>query len=207
MEEKQISEQESLRLIQQMIQTAKQEQKDDGKSWIVWGWMLFCASFFSFLNIVFHWGLNQFIFWNAFGILTIVLFVAEFFRKAFGSKRGPVKTYTKELFEKLNLGFFLTLMLIILSMNVWLGGLQVPPQKGFAMLLGLYGFWILIYGSVLNFKPSIVGAYLTWLFAFASLFVTQFEITMLIHAVAVLCGYIIPGHIANREFNKTKVSR
>jgi hypothetical protein len=62
----------------------------------------------------------------------------------------------------------------------------------------------LIYGAVLNFKPSIIGAYITWAFAFASLFVDRFDYTMLLHAAAVLCGYIIPGHIANREFNKVK---
>jgi hypothetical protein len=88
-------------------------------------------------------------------------------------------------------------MLIIFSIN-----LGVHPTKGFALLLGLYGFWILIYGTVLNFKPSVIGAYITWGFAFASLFVDQFEWTMILHAIAVLCGYIIPGHIAYKEFNK-----
>jgi hypothetical protein len=47
-----------------------------------------------------------------------------------------------------------------------------------------------------------IGGYITWAFAFASLFVNQFEYTMLLHAGAVLCGYIIPGHIAYKEFNK-----
>jgi hypothetical protein len=77
----------------------------------------------------------------------------------------------------------------------------VDPRKGFGLLLGLYGFWILIYGAVLNFKPSIIGAFITWAFAFASLFVKSFEHTMLLHAIAVLAGYIIPGHIAYKEFN------
>ncbi|HEY0751806.1 MAG TPA: hypothetical protein VGD26_11660, partial [Chitinophagaceae bacterium] len=76
--------------------------------------------------------------------------------------------------------------------------------KGFSLLLGLYGFWILIYGTVLNFKPSVIGAFITWAFAFVSLFVPpdRFDLTMLIHAVAVLCGYIIPGYMANRQFRK-----
>ena len=110
-----------------------------------------------------------------------------------------MRTYTKDLFEKLNVGFVISLMLIIFSMN-----LGVNPLKGFGLLLGLYGFWILIYGAVLNFRPSIIGAYVTWAFAFVSLFVDSFEWTMLAHAAAVLCGYIIPGHIAYSEFNKKK---
>lgn len=196
MEERRISEQESLLIIQQMIHTAKAEQKDDGKGWIIWGWLLFCASFFTFLNLKFNW-VSTFFFWNAFGVLTMLLISYEIVRFNLLKRKEKVRTYTKDLFEKLNIGFFFSLMLIILSMN-----LGVSPLKGFGLLLGLYGFWILIYGAVLNFKPSIIGAYITWVFAFATLFVKEFEWTMLLHAAAVLCGYIIPGHIANREFNK-----
>src|SRR5690606_41639450 len=65
--------------------------------------------------------------------------------------------------------FFISLAVIIVSMNT--GG--VHPTKGFALLLGLYGFWILIYGVVLNFKPSVIGAYVVFAFALASLFVAQ----------------------------------
>jgi hypothetical protein len=91
-------------------------------------------------------------------------------------------------------------MLIIFSIN-----LGVSPVKGFALLLGLYGFWILIHGTILNFKPSIIGAFITWGLAFAGLFVPTFEWTMLLHSIAILCGFIIPGYIANAEFKKIKL--
>jgi hypothetical protein len=203
MEEKHITEQESLHIIQQMIQTAKAEQKDDGKGWIIWGWLIFLASTFTYLNLQFNW-VNTFFFWNFFGLATFFLFAFQIGQKFFGKNRHQVKTYTNDLFQKLNIGFFIALMLIILSINIGFPNYNVHPVKGFALLLGLYGFWILIYGAVLNFKPSIIGAYITWAFAFASLFVDRFDYTMLLHAAAVLCGYIIPGHIANREFNKVK---
>lgn len=196
MEDKQLTEHESLRLIQQMIDTAKHEQKDDGKGWIIWGWLIFLASIFTYFNMILHWA-SSFFFWNLFGLATLVIFAVQLVRYFFIKKRTRVKTYTQDLFDKLNTGFFISLMLVIFSMN-----LGVPPTKGFALLLGLYGFWILIYGAVLNFKPSMIGAYLVWGFAFASLFVDDFRWTMLLHAAAVLCGYIIPGHMANAAFNK-----
>jgi hypothetical protein len=196
MEEKALTERESLQLIQQMIQTAKAEQKDDGKGWIIWGWMIFLAALFSYLNLKLHW-VNTFFFWNLFGAASLLLFLYQAFRYFFVKRPVRVKTYTQELYQKLNTGFVISLMLIIFSMN-----LGVHPVKGFALLLGLYGFWILIYGAVLNFKPSIIGAYITWAFAFASLYVPTFEWTMLLHAAAVLCGYIIPGHLAYIQFNK-----
>jgi hypothetical protein len=198
MEERELSEKESLRLIQQMIHTAKQEQKDDGKGWIIWGWLLFLASVFTYLNLKFTW-VSTYFFWNIFGLISLLLLIFETVRYILVKRKDRVRTYTKDLFEKLNVGFVISLMLIIFSMN-----LGVNPLKGFGLLLGLYGFWILIYGAVLNFRPSIIGAYVTWGFAFISLFVDSFEWTMLAHAAAVLCGYIIPGHIAYSEFNKKK---
>lgn len=198
MEERELSEKESLRLIQQMIHTAKQEQKDDGKGWIIWGWLLFLASVFTYLNLKFTW-VSTYFFWNIFGLISLLLLIFETVRYILVKRKDRVRTYTKDLFEKLNVGFVISLMLIIFSMN-----LGVNPLKGFGLLLGLYGFWILIYGAVLNFRPSIIGAYVTWAFAFISLFVDSFEWTMLAHAAAVLCGYIIPGHIAYSEFNKKK---
>ena len=197
MEQKPMTERESLEVIQQMIFAAKVEQKDDGKGWIIWGWLIFAASVFTILNMIFDWHSSTFFFWNVFGIITLIFFFFQIAMFLFGKKTSRVKTYTKDLFDKLNTGFFLSLMLIIISINV-----GVPPTKGFALLLGLYGFWILIYGAVLNFKPSIIGAYITWIFAFASLFSPDFMWTMILHAGAVTAGYIIPGHIANIEFNK-----
>ena len=197
-QEKKLTEQESLLIIQQMIQTAKQEQKDDGKGWILWGWLLFAASVFTFINLKTLWFSNYF-FWNMFGIASLLLLLYSVLKSIFIKKTKKVKTYTAEMFQKLNIGFFISLMLIIVAINR-----GVPPVQGFSLLLGLYGFWILVYGSALNFKPSIIGAYITWACALAGLFVHTFDWTMVIHATAVLLGYIIPGHLANNEFNKTQ---
>ena len=53
---------------------------------------------------------------------------------------------------------------------------------GYALLVNLYAFWILIYGTALNFRPSIIGAYGTWAFGVVALFVQDFEQVMLLHA-------------------------
>jgi hypothetical protein len=208
MEEKNLSEQESLQIIQQMIDTAKQEQKDDGVGWIIWGWLLFFASVFTWMNIQYHWFKDIALFWNAFGICVALYWIYRIIIYATGRTRGKVKTYTADLFAKLNSGFFIFLLLIIFSMNIPIRG--VPPAKGFMLLTGLYGFWILVYGTALNFKPSIIAAYITWAIAFAGLYIYEidateegeFKLVMLVHALAVLVGYIIPGHLANREFRK-----
>lgn len=210
MEEKQLSEQESFLLIQQMINTAKKEQKDDGAGWILWGWLLFAASVLTVLNIRFHWSGDRFLFWNVFGAFTIVYFLYKTIVYFFLNKTQRVKTYTSDLFARLNTGFFISLLFIIISINVGSRLLYnkygvddgTPVRIGFALLINLYAFWVLVYGTALNFKPSVIGAYCTWTIGFAALFVKTFEQVMLLHALAVLAGYIIPGHIANKEFKK-----
>ena len=198
MEEKNISEHESLLIIQQMIQSAKREQRDSGKGWIVWGWRLFLASVLTVFNLHFRW-FQTYFFWNLFGIATIVIFLYEIIMARISKKPQRVRTYTRDLFEKLNIGFFISLMFIIVSMN-----LNLSPMLGFPLLVNVYGFWILIYGTATNFKPSIFGAYMAWAFGIAALFVETFEWVMIMHALAVLFGYIIPGHIANLAFRKTE---
>lgn len=200
MEDKTLSEHESMLLIQQMIHTAKQEQKDDGKGWIIWGWMLFTTSLLTFLNLQAHWT-SAFFFWNLFGLASMLLLLFQVVRHFFGGHAVRVTTYTQDLLKKLNIGFFLFIVLIVLAMNI----AQLQPKVGFALLLGLYGFWALIYGSVLSFKPSVVGACFTYAFAVASLFVSTFASTMLLHAAAVLCSYIIPGHMAHTAFKNLKI--
>ena len=86
MDEKQISGQESLLIIQQMIDTAKKEQKDDGMGWILWGWLLFLASVFTYINLYTRW-VSVFFFWTAFGIVSLLIGLFEVVRVSFFRKK------------------------------------------------------------------------------------------------------------------------
>jgi hypothetical protein len=189
---------DSLAVIQQMINTARREQQDSGKGWIIWGWLLFTASISSFINM-YTGTFSQYFFWNLFGLLTLAMLVYSVAIALLGKSKERIKTYTGELYRRLNIGFFITLMLIIVSINT-----GVTPTKGFALLMALYGFWALIYGATSNFRPSIYGSYFTWACALAAMFVHDFRWTMLLHGIAVLGGYIIPGHTANYQYRKTR---
>ncbi|MFT3825679.1 MAG: hypothetical protein QM731_17295 [Chitinophagaceae bacterium] len=198
MEDNKITERESLLIIQKMIQAAKKEQKDNGVGWIAWGWLLFLVSVLSYLNIQNSWFEDQYMFWNFFGLITLLALLYNIVRYFFFPAKKKAHTYTTDIFQKLNIGFFFLVMLIVLSMNK-----GVNPTKAFVILIGLYGFWILIYGTLMNFRPSVVTSFVTWAIAFAALYTANnIADVMLFHAGAVLCGYIIPGHIAYYEFRK-----
>lgn len=213
-EEKQLTEIESLSIIQKMIETAKTEQKDNGMGWIVWGWMLFTASVLTLLNMRFDWFDQTFVFWNLFGGVAVIIMVVNQVRSRFSARTQTVRTYTGDLFRKLNAGFFISLGVIILALNVgatvvWnatrsMEAANVIVNIGFALLINLYAFWILIYGAALNFKPSIIGAYVAFALGIASILIHEFEWVMILHSIAILVGYIIPGHLANNAFKKLK---
>lgn len=196
MGDKQLTGQESLMIIQKMIESAKQEQRDDGRGWILWGWMLFAASVLTIINLHARW-VQTFFFWNVFGILSVVLLILAVVKNVSRKRLKGAKTYTREVFDKLNIGFAVTLMLNIVAMNM-----NISPVIGFPLLTALYGFWILIYGALLNFRPSIIAAFITWALSLTAMFVPTFQWVMILHAAAVFVGYIVPGHLANREFNK-----
>src|SRR6478752_8873221 len=105
MEEKNLTEQESMLIIQQMINTAKHEQKDDGIGWIVWGWLLFIVSMPTYINLQTQW-FSTWYFWNAFGILSLLLLLYSTVRYLFFKRNVRARTYTGELFNRLNVGFF-----------------------------------------------------------------------------------------------------
>ncbi len=191
-----LTEQQSLQIIQQMIQSAKQEQKDDGMGWIIWGWLLFSASVLTVLNIQFRW-FQTFFFWNIFGLAAVLLLSISIIRSLIFRQKKGVRTYIQDVFEKLNIGFAISLLLNIIAMNLF-----EKPTIGFALLTGLYGFWILIYGALLDFKPSVIAAYILFALALATLFLQTFKMVMLLHSIAILIGYLIPGYIANAEFKK-----
>lgn len=199
---KELSNEESLAIIQQMINTAKHEQKDDGKGWIIWGWMLFAASILTVINLQFRW-FSSFFFWNVFGLTALIILFVQVVIRLTKRKIRKVKTYTQEIFDRLNTGFFISIMFIIVAMNLG----AVSPLTGFPMLMSVYGFWILIYAAVLNFTPSKVGTCIMWILAFAALLLPvtgsrDLQTVMLLHAAGVFCGYIIPGHIANSKFKQ-----
>lgn len=200
--EETFSKEESLSLITKMIAAAKREQQDNGIKWIVWGWILFIISIVTVINLKYQW-VNTGFFWNAFGGFVLLYFAFTIIRRLIFTKSQKVKTYTKDLLTKLNTGFFICLLFIILSMNLQQGNNEyVNPFKGFALLINLYGFWILIYGTALNFKPSVYASFIVWAIGIVSMIVATFEAVMLLHAAAVLTGYILPGHLAYNEFKK-----
>jgi hypothetical protein len=193
MEEKKITEVESLQIIQSMIQVAKEEHRESGAGWLIWGWLLFIASVVS--AILMYIETERFIAWVWTGILVVGLIV-YMIAHIMPLRKTKVKTYVGALLDKIGNGFFISLFIIIAASTISKAGFA------FGYYYILYAFWMFIYGSALRFRPLIIGAYVNWAAALAIFLINDFMYDMIVSAIAILVGYLIPGYILRSEFNK-----
>ncbi len=193
---------ESLRLIEQMIGRARAAERDSGRGWILWGWLLFLAS-------IVHYGLIKAdihegtLVWQVFGISAAMVVVYEqFLRKYFVKPVIKVKTYTNELVNKIGVAFFISLAIMVY------GNSQLDLNNAglnFGYLLLLYGFWMFIHGSAFRYRLLIIGALINWTGAFTIFYFKEklgAEV-LLVHAFCVAMGYLVPGHIALIKYGKS----
>jgi Flp pilus assembly protein TadB len=194
MEEKNLSEEESLGLINQMIRVARDEHRESGEGWLIWGWLLFIASV---LSVVFSWsGMGRYIgfTWTAMLALGMVIYLFGHVRK---QQMKKVKTYVQELLDKLGTAFFVSLFLMIAASNI-----RGDQSFGFGYYYILYAFWMYIHGSAIRFKPLLVGALVNWAAAIAIFLIKDFSYDMIVSAIAVLVGYLIPGYMLKAEYKR-----
>jgi Flp pilus assembly protein TadB len=193
MEEQKITESESLHLIQRMIQVAREEHRENGDGWLIWGWLLFLASVSSaILAYLEIWG---YISWIWSGILVVggvIYIVFHVLRR----KDTKVKTYVQEMLDRFGSGFFISLFAIVAA------GFIIKGSYGFGYYYILYAFWMYIHGSAIRFRPLIIGAYVNWLAAIVIFLLKDTAQVMVVSAIAVLVGYLIPGYMLQAEYRK-----
>ena len=193
MEERKMTEQESFHLIQQMIQVAKEDHRENGAGWLIWGWLLFIASVSS--AILSYLQIRGYITWIWTGILAVGM-VIYFIFHILKRRNEKVKTYVQELLDRLGNGFFISLFVIVAASFI------VKASYGFGYYYILYAFWMYIHGSAIRFRPLIIGAYVNWVAAIAIFLLQDIGQIMIVSAIAVLIGYLIPGYMLQAEYRK-----
>ncbi len=188
-----MTEQESLQVIQQMINSAKQDFSDKSFYYLFWGWLVFISSVgqFGLANLGFA---HSEIVWLLMPLGGVVSGIYSYRDK----KKQGVRTYFDE-FNKHALVAFLVGLLMVLFFQ------QKLQLNCYPMVMMVYGMWLYISGGALRFKPLMIGGVINWSLAIASFFF-GFEIQLLLLAAAVLLGYIIPGYLLKARHRKSLVT-
>lgn len=190
--EKEMSSEESLRVIQQMIHTAKRDFEDDSFHYLLWGWLVFAASLGQL--ILFKQGFEHSeITWLLMPIGAVIAFL--YGRKQEKSER--VKTYVSD-FVKYVMGSMGISIFIVILFSAKLGNFTLP------IIMILYAIALFIMGGILQFKPLMFGGITNWILSIVA-FNFPSEMQLLILALAVLLGYIIPGYMLGKRRQKTIV--
>lgn len=177
-------EKESLRIISEMIETAKAEVRDDGFLSLLWGWLTFAASLIHYAMLSLspkesYW--PWLILMPSGAVITIVYLIRE-------SKRSRVKTKIGDFLGAVWTAFSVALLLVLVFMS------KLGPNNTYPIIIILYGIGTFLSGKLLSFKPLVIGGVLCWVIAGVSLFAEP-SYRILLLALSLLISYIIPGHI------------
>ena len=187
--EKQINESEGLEIIQKMINTVKADIDDNSFYNILWGWLVFVASLGHYFLMMAGFS-HPYIMWLLMPIGGVV--TAIYASKH--EKNKKVRTYLDDLMKYVLIAFMVSLAMVLFSMPK----LQLNT---YPMVMMVYGTWLFISGGTIRFKPLLYGGIINWILGYIAFFVS-FDLQLLLLALAVLLGYIIPGYLFKKKYSK-----
>jgi hypothetical protein len=183
MDDKELSGEESLKLINRMIYEAKGYFHESGLSAIIYGISILICTM---LTYFFEKGSIHFPF-HPFFLMTPVFFLQGWVQYK-EEKKKKVKTFTDEAVDNIWAGYFLA-VIATLSGNFANAGYVIVT-----IILFLTAFAIFVIGSVTRFKYNVFGGIICFLIAIVSFFMQNVNIYLLLAAEAVIV-WLIPGLI------------
>jgi hypothetical protein len=191
---KQMNAEESLKLIQSMIDAARNKVADDGFHLILWGILVIICSLLNYF--LFIGGFNQ--------VCSIPWIIMPFVGVPVGyyyEKRIRKEGYAKTIIDKhvayiwWSYGFTLFIG-ILYCVNI-----GISPIPFILLSTGLVTF---ASGLILQFRPMMAGGIIFWILAATCIFVNSIN-QLWLEALGVFLGYIIPGILLRRKAQQANV--
>ena len=198
-EQKDFSPQQSLAVIQSMIDTARNQFSENGHLYLLWGWVVFVCSIAQFVLLYYyeypHHAMVWMLTWAAFIYQTVYLIRTK--------RKEKVKTYADRL-----LGFIWMVFVVLMMLFGFLFGRALGEEYYKFMtpgFLALYGMPTFLSGIVLRFKPLVIGGISCWLLSILSNFIPD-EFQLLLLATAMISAWIVPGYLLRMKYKKENAS-
>ena len=187
MDQGKFSKKEALNVIEEMVNSSRYKMKNEVKYFLLWGWMVFVAAILHF--IILNLGVeNSWIVWPVMMGLSFVIY-GVMVQKSKGGNRAI--SYIDRVNKYLWLGFFGPLLITLMV------GIFISWAAAYPFFMAIYGWSAIVSGGLLKFKPLIWGGVASCILGVATIFVPGMFILLML-AVAILFGFIIPGHALNR---------
>jgi len=186
--ENDFSPQQSLVLIESMINRAKDKFAEDGSMYLFWGWLVFACSLFQFILLHILEYPKHYLVWLA----TLPAFVYQFFYIRKKRKQQTVTTYADYIIGYIWLTFCVVMLLIGFLIGFLTGGdyyYHIIP-----LLLAVYGVPVFLTGIIVRFRPLVTGGIACWVLCIASTFIKNYDYQFLMLPASMLAAWIIPGY-------------
>ncbi len=195
MQEEKFSPEQSLQVIQSMIEKAKNQFSENGHLYLLWGWVvLICSLTQFFLLKVMHYE-KHYLVWIACWLAVIY----QFFYLRKQRRQEKVKTYTDNIIGFVWITFFIMMILIGFMLSRSLGDQYYKLIN--PAFLALYGMPTFLSGILLRFRPLIIGGIGCWLLSGLSHFI-EYDYQLLLLSAAMIIAWIIPGYILRNKYQK-----
>lgn len=176
---------QSLHLIQSMIQKAKQDVANNSFYLLLWGWLVFIAALLHFGLLKFTSFQQPWLAWN----LMWVGMITSIIKGIKDSRKVIVKTFVAETMKYfgISLGIlYCGLAFIFARFDLW--------DISFPLYILVYAVACFFMGSLIQFSLLKWTGLSCVVFVILSVFV-GYDWKLLFMAMAVLISYIIPGHV------------
>lgn len=194
-EEENMSEKESLLLINEMISKAKSSYVTTGAASVVWGALIVFCSLFTWLEIHFAYFIAVDI-W----LLTLVAVVFQVYFSVKEKKQRKFVAHDETITTYIWSAFGICIFLLSFY-NSKFGN---NGQSVSSLFMLLYGIPTFITGGLYKYKPMIVGGIVCWCLCIISMF-TNNATDLLLMAASGLFAWLIPGIILWRKYQKKRV--
>ena len=190
--ENQLSEKESLRIITEMINRAKNSYVDSGIGPLFWGVLVTFCSLVTFAQHQFNFNIH-FDIW----LLTYIAFLPQVYFSIRNKKTRQFLTHDQQA-----LGYVWTTFAIVMFLLIHYS-IKIKPSDSDPLFLLAYGVPTFITGGLKRFVPMIAGGIICWVCCVISVY-TSFKTDMLLTALSATSAWIIPGIILRRKYLKLK---
>jgi hypothetical protein len=196
MDDKSLSEKESLELISNMISQAKNHYYESGLGALLWGFTnVICFSLVYLEETAgFRYPFSPF-------YLTLVTLALQFHFDRKEKKYKSTVTVKDEMCGYLWLAFGIAVVILTVA-----GGFANIGYIVLPLLLLLFGIPTFVTGLITKFLPFIIGGVACWIFCIITLFY-QTNFTYLFVAAGAAVAWIIPGFILRARFYKNIAKR
>jgi len=184
--ESSLTEQQSLKIIKEMIATSKNNLKDNSFFYLLWGWLVLIASLSHFTLMQMHWE-YAFLPWPV--LMTSGGIVSGIAGYRLG-KKSVVMSHIDKMMIYLWYAFLVVIMILITMAIIHKLSWTITNP----LIISLYGLGTFVSGGVLKFRPLIIGGIACWIISIIAFFVSR-DYILLLTALSVIIAYLIPGYM------------